>query len=132
DTQAAAHGYLTVNSDQLYTYFVYDYAGTPLWKRFGFNPVPVNMDASLRDKVIGFGAQMWAEKVPDFRQLCHMTFPRIAALAERGWSPANNTDYSDFIRRVQPLQSLWRSKGIINDQPVYDKKEPKAKMPKGR
>ncbi|MDE6157479.1 MAG: beta-N-acetylhexosaminidase [Muribaculaceae bacterium] len=131
-TQAAAQGYLTVNSDQLYTYLDYDYDGTPLWKCFRFNPVPVNMDASLRDKVIGFGAQMWAEKVPDFRQLCHMTFPRIAALAERGWSPANNTDYSDFMRRVQPLQSLWRSKGIINDQPVYDKKEPKAKMPKGR
>lgn len=130
--RAASQGYLAVNSDQLYTYLDYDYDGTPLWKCFRFNPIPANMDASLHENVIGFGAQMWAEKVPDFAQLCYMTFPRIAALAERGWSPADNTDYTDFMRRVQPLQTLWRATGIINTQPVYDRKEPKAKMPKGR
>ena len=131
-SKAAAQGYLTVNSDQLYTYLDYDYAGTPLWKCFRFDPSPADMDASLRDKVIGFGAQMWTEKVPDFTRLCYMTFPRLAALAERGWSPATNTDYTDFVRRVQPVQALWRASGILSDQPVYDRKEPVAQMPKGR
>lgn len=130
--KAASEGYLTVNSDQLYTYMDYSYEGIPLWKCFRFYPCPQNLDSALKDKVIGFGVQMWNENVPDFTKLTYMTFPRIAALAERGWSPSDNRDYKDFMRRVQPLQNIWRASGILHDQPCYSDKEPNARMPKGR
>lgn len=124
-SKAVAQGYKVVNSAQLFTYLDYSYDATPLWKTYRHHPSP-NADNS---DIIGFGAQMWTENVPDFNRLCYMTFPRLAALAECGWTDPVNKNYADFIRRVVPLQQLWRETGVINEQPVYDKKEPNAILP---
>lgn len=125
-SKALAQGYKVVNSAQLFTYLDYSYDATPLWKTYRHHPSP---DGKSSD-IIGFGAQMWTENVPDFNRLCYMTFPRLAALAECGWSTPENKNYEDFIRRVAPLQNLWQETGIISAQPVYNKKEPNAILPK--
>lgn len=124
-SKAVTQGYKVINSAQLYTYLDYSYEGIPLWKTYRHQPSP-SADPSA---IIGFGAQMWTENVPDFNRLCYMTFPRLAALAECGWTAPKNKNYDDFVRRVAPLQQLWRRNGIIADQPVYDKKEPNAILP---
>ena len=124
-SKAIAQGYKVVNSAQLFTYLDYSYDGIPLWKTYRHHPSPVADNTDI----IGFGAQMWTEHVPDFNRLCYMTFPRLAALAECGWTAPANKNYEDFIRRVTPLQQLWRTTGVIVDQPVYDKKEPNAILP---
>ncbi|MCM1067749.1 MAG: beta-N-acetylhexosaminidase [Muribaculaceae bacterium] len=131
--KAAAQGYQVVNSAQLYTYFDYPYEkGTPLWKVYRLDPRPADLDPALAAKVIGCGAQMWAEKVPDYRQLCHMTFPRLGAFAECGWTKPERKDYNDFIRRMAPIQQDWRARGILNGQPEYSLDEPNAIAPPGR
>lgn len=124
-SKAVSQGYKVVNSAQLFTYLDYSYEGIPLWKTYRHHPSP---DADNTD-IIGFGAQMWTEHVPDFGRLCYMTFPRLAALAECGWAAPSNKNYDDFIRRVAQLQQLWRETGVINGQPVYDRKEPNAVLP---
>lgn len=123
--KAIAQGYKVVNSAQLFTYLDYDYNATPLWKTYRHYPSPT----ANNNCILGFGAQMWTENVPDFSRLCYMTFPRLAALAECGWSAPANKDYADFIRRVAPLQQYWRTTGIILDQPTYSTREPNAILP---
>lgn len=124
-SKAISQGYKVVNSAQLFTYLDYNYEGTPLWKTYRHHP---SVTEDNRD-IIGFGAQMWTEHVPDFSRLCYMTFPRLAALAECGWTQPSNKNYSDFIRRVTPLQQYWQAKGIIEDQPIYQKNELNAILP---
>ncbi len=124
-SKAIAQGYKVVNSAQLFTYLDYGYDGIPLWKTYRHQPSPVADNTDI----IGFGTQMWTEHVPDFNRLCYMTFPRLAALAECGWTAPEDKDYKDFIRRVAPLQQLWRETGVISNQPVYDTKEPNAVLP---
>lgn len=125
-SKAIAQGYKVVNSAQLFTYLDYPYEnGLPLWKTYRHHPSP----KAENTDIIGFGAQMWTENVPDFQRLCYMTFPRLAGLAECGWSVPANKNYDDFIRRVTPLQQLWRETGVISDQPIYSTKEPNAILP---
>ncbi|MDE6715630.1 MAG: beta-N-acetylhexosaminidase [Muribaculaceae bacterium] len=123
--KAIAQGYKVVNSAQLFTYLDYDYNATPLWKTYRHHPSPTADNTNI----VGFGAQMWTENVPDFARLCYMTFPRLAALAECGWSAPDNKNYADFIRRISPLQQYWRSTGILQDQPTYSTREPNAILP---
>jgi hexosaminidase len=56
--------------------------------------------------VIGVEGAMWGETVVNLSNVDYMTFPRLAALAELGWSPkANRTSasspaYQDFLPRL--------------------------------
>lgn len=130
--QAAKLGYKVVNSNQLYTYLDYTYESIPLWKSYRHLPVPNDLDPALADKVIGIGAQMWNENVPDFKRLCYQTFPRLAGIAESGWTPVQHRSYSSFLERIKPLQATWRAEGLLHEQPVYSPDEPNAVVPEGR
>jgi hexosaminidase len=38
--------------------------------------------------------------MPDYRQVEYMAFPRLCALAEVVWTPAQHKDYGDFLTRL--------------------------------
>jgi hexosaminidase len=42
----------------------------------------------------------------------HNTFPRLAATAETGWSPASRKDYADFLQRLPVQLQRYRRLGI--------------------
>jgi hexosaminidase len=52
-----------------------------------------------RQRVLGGEACMWSEFVP-FELLDMRVWPRMAAIAERFWSPQNVTDVADMYRRL--------------------------------
>ena len=55
-------------------------------------------------RLIGVQAAIWTEHMRDLRQLNHMVFPRLAAVAEAAWSPAHAKDWPRFaaLSRLMP------------------------------
>jgi hexosaminidase len=57
-----------------------------------------------------------------------MTFPRIAALAEVAWSPADRIDWTDFQRRLDPQLRRYDKQGIVWAREVEIKPQPLRRL----
>lgn len=56
---------------------------------------------------------MWGEFIPTVKDMHRQVFPRIAAIAEVGWTLEENKDYQRFLQGLDLLETHWRGKGII-------------------
>ena len=63
--------------------------------------------------VIGLQANLWTERVRTKDRLNYMIFPRLIALAERSWTPDENLDYEDFIKRLESEYNYLDSIGVF-------------------
>lgn len=78
---------------------------------------PSDVIAGIDDSdILGIEAPLWTETVRTAAEVDLMAFPRIAAAAEAGWSPATGTSHlrtwDSFRSRVGALGPLWTSLGI--------------------
>ncbi|HEX5597098.1 MAG TPA: beta-N-acetylhexosaminidase [Micromonosporaceae bacterium] len=62
--------------------------------------------------VLGVEAPLWTETITTMGQIEYMTFPRLPAIAELGWSPASTHDWADFRRRLATHAPRWIAAGI--------------------
>src|SRR5699024_10976249 len=51
-------------------------------------------------RIAGVEAPLWSETIRGVRQAEFMIFPRLYAIAELGWSPAQTRDLESFTARV--------------------------------
>jgi len=79
---------------------------------YRFEPVPAELDAAQRRHVIGLQANMWTGDTRRIAGVEHNSFPRLAAVAETGWTPAARKDYADFLRRLPAQLQRYRLLGI--------------------
>ena len=73
----------------------------PLDSVYAYEPVPAELEPEFRKHVLGTQGQIWTEYIPNPKHVEYMAFPRSAALAEVGWTPASRKDYADFFQRLQ-------------------------------
>ena len=78
----------------------------PLKKVYDYDPNPDN--SSL---VMGTQGNLWTEFVATESHAEYMTYPRILAIAENGWTPQARKDYPDFHRRVLRACAYLKSHG---------------------
>ena len=76
-----------------------------LRKAYSFDPYD-QLNEYERTFIKGVQGNMWTEYVPNFDHVQHMILPRLAAIAEVGWSYGNK-DYDDFSRRMHLLRNLY-------------------------
>ena len=74
-------------------------------KAYSFDPYDQLNDYE-RQFIIGVQGNMWTEYVATFDHVQHMILPRMAAIAEVGWSYGNK-DYDDFTRRMHLLRKIY-------------------------
>src|SRR6185437_8969313 len=74
--------------------------------------IPHGASAAEAGHVIGVQAGLWTELMPDFARDQHALYPRIAALAELGWSPAAAHDWRGFLQRLPAELARYRALGI--------------------
>jgi hexosaminidase len=53
-----------------------------------------------RENILGVEAPLWTETVTNIDELEYMVFPRLAGIAEIGWSPALKRDWIDYRERL--------------------------------
>ncbi len=107
---AATAGHDVISSPTSHCYL--DYAqvrmpGEPTWmgylplaRTFSFEPTPKELTPEQAQHVLGVEGNMWTEHAPQSR-VDWQVFPRLCALAEVGWSPAELRSWDDFTRRMK-------------------------------
>ncbi|WP_294470983.1 beta-N-acetylhexosaminidase [uncultured Bacteroides sp.] len=77
-----------------------------------YNYQPLNgVDAELQPYYMGVQANFWSEWVLEPSVLEYLILPRLAAVAEAGWTPQEKRDYESFKERVRKDAELYELKG---------------------
>ncbi len=62
--------------------------------------------------VLGVEAPLWSETLRSLNDIEYMAFPRLAAIAELGWSPAASHDWTSFRSRLGAYGPRWTAQGV--------------------
>ncbi|TBR36483.1 MULTISPECIES: beta-N-acetylhexosaminidase [Dyella] len=79
---------------------------------YGTAVIPPGATAAEAKHVVGVQAGLWAEHMLTFAHVQHALYPRLAALAELGWSPENARNWSSFLQRLPGELARYRALGI--------------------
>ena len=69
-------------------------------------------DGIGESSVLGVEAAVWTETMETFADVEFMVFPRLPAIAERGWTPTAECDLADFKRRLAGHAPRWDRLGV--------------------
>ena len=61
--------------------------------------------------ILGVQGNLWTEYIATFPHLKHMLLPRLAAIAEVGWS-YDRKDFDDFKHRMNSLRKCYDAAGL--------------------
>ena len=118
---AAREGHDVVMTPYSHTYFDYYQAKLyseplaiggllPLEKVYSYDPVPAELNEQQRHHILGVQGQVWTEYISTPEKAEYMAFPRACAMAEIGWTPADQKDYELFssalLRHLKRLDFL--------------------------
>lgn len=67
---------------------------------YSYNPIPHEIDAEKRKHIIGAQANVWTEYIKTPEAVNYVTFPRLFALSETLWKPADAKNWNDFTGRL--------------------------------
>ena len=62
--------------------------------------------------LLGVEAPLWSETLRSLTDVQTMTFPRLPAIAEIGWSPRATHDWESFRRRLAAFAPRWQNQGV--------------------
>ncbi len=78
-----------------------------------YNYVPMqNVPTELQSKYLGVQANFWTEWVVEESVLQYLMLPRLAAVAEAGWTAQQKRNYEDFVNRLQTEKEYYQKKGL--------------------
>jgi hexosaminidase len=84
----------------------------PLEKVYSFDPVPKELTDEEAKYVIGGQANVWTEYIKTPSHVEYMAFPRMIALSEVLWSPPEQKNYADFLRRLNYQLTRLDAQGV--------------------
>ena len=97
---AAKAGHNVVMTPNTHCYFDYDYATISTEKVYSYEPMPAVLSAEESKRILGLQGCFWShiDRTPD--RVDRQLYPRLLALAEKAWSPADTCQFSNFAGRM--------------------------------
>jgi hexosaminidase len=120
---AAREGHDVVMTPTSHCYFDY-YQGAPadeppgiggfvpLSKVYAFEPVPAELRTDEAHHILGAQANLWTEYIATRSHAEYMALPRLAAMAEVGWSAKDARDWEDFKARMTAQYARYDKAGL--------------------
>jgi hexosaminidase len=62
--------------------------------------------------ILGVEAPLWSETLVTIRDFEFLAFPRLAGVAEMGWSPAAARNWEEYRRRLGAQAPRWAALGL--------------------
>ncbi|WP_193214725.1 beta-N-acetylhexosaminidase [Luteolibacter marinus] len=84
----------------------------PIDNVYAYEPVPQGLSPEEAKHVIGVQAQLWTEYMHDWKKVEYMAFPRLAAVAEIAWTPADRKNYDSFRSRLDGILKFYDAAGV--------------------
>jgi hexosaminidase len=107
----ATHAYLDMKYDAS-TPVGLDWAGfVDVRQAYDWDPATL-LDGVAEENVAGVEAPLWTETVETAADIEYMTFPRLPAIAEIGWSEAATRSWPDFRVRLAAQEPRWRAADV--------------------
>lgn len=78
---------------------------------YNWEPATLLPDIPERN-ILGIEAPLWSETLLTLDDIAYMTFPRLTAIAEIGWSPQAARDWDSYRERVAAHGAQWAQMGI--------------------
>ncbi len=131
--EAARQGHDAIMTPTSYCYF--DYYQTkntrneppafggyvPVERVLSFRPIAQGMPEAEARHVIGVQANLWTERIPNFRHVEYMALPRYSALSEVAWRPsAAPRDTTAFLHRLRRMVRLYDEQGYNYARHIFD------------
>ena len=126
-------GYSTVMCPRKPLYFDFVQHESHVWGRVWDGFCPLEDVYNFPDKqleewgcdpddphIVGIQANVWTELMHNKDRVDFMTFPRLCALAESGWTQPEGKDFASFESRLEYAYSLFDQMGIY----YYDHRDP--------
>jgi len=79
---------------------------------YNYSVIPEGFSGDEASHVLGLQGNLWTESISDWGKLTYMTFPRLFAVAENGWTPENKQNFDEFVVRLEPQLRRLDAKGI--------------------
>jgi len=89
------------------------YAPKTIAETFDWDPGEVLGPNAGPAKLAGVSAAIWVETIKDFTDLTLMLLPRLAGIAEKGWSAARVPSWADHRARLAAHGRLWTRDDLI-------------------
>lgn len=71
-----------------------------LLKVYDFAPIPKQIAPGKQQHILGGQANLWTEQITTLRHVQYMMLPRLCALSEVLWTPADQKSQSGFIKKM--------------------------------
>lgn len=78
---------------------------------YGWDPATLLADVRETD-ILGVEAPLWSETMVTIADVEYMAFPRLAAVAEVGWTPQGGRNWEDFRIRLAAQAPRWSALGV--------------------
>jgi hexosaminidase len=89
-----------------------DWAGTTdVRNAYEWDPV-AQIQGLSEQQVLGVEAPLWSETLRTMADVEHMAFPRLAGIAEVGWSPTRDRSWSEYRVRLGAQGPRLRALGV--------------------
>lgn len=87
---------------------------------YNYSVIPDGLTQEESQYILGTQGNLWTESISDWGKLTYMTFPRLFAVAENGWTPEKMQDFDDFINRLTPRLEYLKANNIRYANSVYN------------
>ena len=94
----------------------------PMKKVYGYDVVPDSLSAEEASLVMGVESCLWTEYDPTTWKVEYFLFPRLAAVAENGWSAVERKNWDDFVGRMLRQLDRYDLWGIRNSSAFLKQK----------
>jgi hexosaminidase len=91
-----------------------------LKKVYSFEPVPPELSAEEADFIIGAQGCLWTEYITDGATAEYMILPRLTALSEVVWTPAESRNWEGFNRRLPKMMERFDAAGLNYSRGSYN------------
>lgn len=109
---AAKNGNGVVVTTTAAYYFDYLNEGTTLERVYNYEPIPADFTAEEEANVLGIQANLWSERIPNYKRLQYQAFPRMLAVAENAWASKENKNFEVFNSNVEKQYDRLDALGV--------------------
>lgn len=95
---------------------------TPVEKVYSFEPVPGALSNEEAKHILGAQANVWTEYITTPDQVEYMVLPRMSALAEVVWTPAEEKNWDGFLLRLEKLTERFDQLKLNYAKHVFEQK----------
>ena len=89
-------------------------------KVYSYEPLPASLTPEQQKHILGCQANVWCEYMPEERIRQYQILPRLAALSEVQWTMPERKNYTDFLKRLPKMLSIYDYYGYNYAKHIFD------------